>query len=831
MKRIRERGGIAQIVRNYRAGGSGGLTPEDHERFRVEGFSTKEIQIADTWLKQLNYSTVEREIAHFQARMVAAQKVQEEFTVRFPSLTWLEPPEAGPLINLKRYARKLAQQARITLINTPQRELRFTPAKLRPGLLEALQRRAGFSRDHRGPFAARLAGEPDDVADFANGHRSSDRVLLAWHQQNNNVVFAAFDPRGETVIAPHVIGKGRWPRLAADRQRTAVAFLGVDGFVVRVHDGENWSQQITLNGSEAAIAFAPSGSLYAATSTGLWKLTEGGFEQVRQATFAQPALAVDGDGTPVVAWRQDGRIFYEGQNLGRGKRPSVVVSPDGTVHLAYLSDGSIVLRSLDSGQWSQPEVVVPKEKNPSWPALALGEGDEVRLTYIGDAEHGPPAIWLVRLPEKNPILVPSLAGNVTDAWLMLKFSLNDARTRYRRHDMLVTVNDAWIKLFEDTVPEGRYLFRLDPRQIFYSPRRPAPNRIAILNWDMNNGNYIIASDYELIVRTAWSEYFGFASNGQEVIDAAHATWRITHDQPDLVVLANNLDLPVGAPVDSVDFPITVANLGEADAQPARLIMLSGDARLATADIPLLKPEEQTVVNLRLKGTLERVRFEIEQDERDFDPDNDVLDLALWRKEDFTAVQGQSPELPTEPEVTLVPTPNDVQPPWLAGRLPAGATAVGDWTWDRTPSFNAPRSHTSRDVEGRSLHYFIGASEILPLAPGDNLVQYVYLDPQAPPEQILLQLFVEGRKEGQAVYWGGAGDVIRVGGENAKRLGDLPEPGQWVRLRVPVEMLGMKNAWINGLLFGQYGGRAHWGPTAKSISRLDRTEGVMIVSER
>ena len=44
-------------------------------------------------------------------------------------------------------------------------------------------------------------------------------------------------------------------------------------------------------------------------------------------------------------------------------------------------------------------------------------------------------------------------------------------------------------------------------------------------------------------------------------------------------------------------------------------------------------------------------------------------------------------------------------------------------------------------------------------------------------------------------------------------------------------LGMENAWINGLLFGQYGGRAFWGPTAKSISRLDRTEQVMVVPER
>ncbi|MDX1486707.1 MAG: hypothetical protein R3268_00800 [Acidiferrobacterales bacterium] len=834
MKGFQERGGIAQVIRENRAEASGAMTAEAQERFRAAGLTESEILAAETWVRELNPSTLEKEIARFQARMVAGQKLQADFTSRSPGLTWPEPPEAGSFFDLKRISRRLVWQAKTALKGVARLHLDFAPAKLPSGLAKALLRRASFSRTHRGSFAKPLEGRAHNSSDMAASWHTGERVLFAWHQRANQVVFTAFDPRGETLINPQEIGTGRWPRLAANGQRTAVAFEGEEGFIVRLHDGQNWSEQVPLNGGDAVIAFAPGGPLYAATSTGLWKMTDGSFEQVRQASYEQPTLAVDGNGTPHVAWHRDGRIIYEGEELSQGERPTIVVAPQGAVHLAYLSDGSVVFRSYEGGEWSQPKEIVAKEKNPSWPTLAFGENHDVRLTYIGEAKHGPPALWLVRLPDEEPILIPSLAGNVTDAWLMLKFSLNDARTRYRRHDMLVTVNDVWIKLFEDTVPEGRYLFRLDPRQIFYSPRRPAPNRISILNWGMNNGNYLISSDYELIIRTTWSEYFGFASSGQEVIDAAHATWRITHDQPDLVVLANNLDLPVEAPIGSVDFPITVANLGEADGQPSRLVMLSGDDRLAMADIPLLKPEEQMIINIRLNGELEKVRFKIEQDIKDFDPDNDVLDLALWKKEDYQTVREQRPDLPTlptKPEVILVPTPNDVQPPWLVGSLPVGAKPVGKWSWELAPTFNAPRSHTSGEVEGRSLHYFIRAEDRLPLAAGDNLVQYVYLDSEAPPEQILLQLFVEGTKEGQAVYWGGEEDLIRVGGEVAKRLGDLPETGKWVRLRVPVEIFGMKNAWINGLLFGQHGGRIHWGPTTKSISRLDQTEGVMVVSER
>src|SRR5207237_6125615 len=99
------------------------------------------------------------------------------------------------------------------------------------------------------------------------------------------------------------------------------------------------------------------------------------------------------------------------------------------------------------------------------PALAVGD-KEVRLSYLAAAERGPAALWLVRLPDKEPVLMPSLAGNVTDAWLVLQFALRHQREHYRPHDVLVTFNDVWLKWFDATVPEGRYLFRLNPSHVF-----------------------------------------------------------------------------------------------------------------------------------------------------------------------------------------------------------------------------------------------------------------------------------------------------------------------------------------------------------------------------
>ena len=268
---------------------------------------------------------------------------------------------------------------------------------------------------------------------------------------------------------------------------------------------------------------------YAATSTGLWKLDDEQFERIQEADYAQPAIAVDQEGQPHVAWQRDGRIMYGDAEVGEGERPSLVIAPDGTVHLAYLSNGELIVRSLRDEGWTEPETI-PAE-NPAWPALALGESNEVRLTYLGDAEYGPPALWLVRLPDTTPILVPSLEGNVTDVWLTMEFRLNDPRERYRSHNMLVTVNDVWIKLFEDTVPEGRYRFQLDPQKIFYSTNKPAPNRIAVYNWDMNVGNYLLSTGYQLTTRSAWSEFYGFADSPEQLIKAAGETWKINQDQP------------------------------------------------------------------------------------------------------------------------------------------------------------------------------------------------------------------------------------------------------------------------------------------------------------
>jgi hypothetical protein len=75
-------------------------------------------------------------------------------------------------------------------------------------------------------------------------------------------------------------------------------------------------------------------------------------------------------------------------------------------------------------------------------------------------------------------------------------------------------------------------------------------------------------------------------------------------------------------------------------------------------------------------------------------------------------------------------PLDAPATFVGGSVPGGATAIGTWTWDDARPFGAAPSHSSGVVAGPHKHYFIHAAEPLALGPDDNLVQYVYLDPNA-----------------------------------------------------------------------------------------------------
>ncbi|MCA9117181.1 MAG: DUF1553 domain-containing protein, partial [Planctomycetaceae bacterium] len=154
--------------------------------------------------------------------------------------------------------------------------------------------------------------------------------------------------------------------------------------------------------------------------------------------------------------------------------------------------------------------------------------------------------------------------------------------------------------------------------------------------------------------------------------------------------------------------------------------------------------------------------------------------------------------------------------WVEDSLPPGAAPAGDGGADSWKFVTAPEHpvHTGqrsvmRTSPGRSQHFFTSAKPPLVVGAGDVLFAWVYLDPESPPAQVMLQ-FNDGSWEHRAAWgedkidWGAAGTPSR------RMKGELPPAGEWVRLEVTAEEVGLKpGSKINGWACTQFGGTVYW----------------------
>lgn len=150
--------------------------------------------------------------------------------------------------------------------------------------------------------------------------------------------------------------------------------------------------------------------------------------------------------------------------------------------------------------------------------------------------------------------------------------------------------------------------------------------------------------------------------------------------------------------------------------------------------------------------------------------------------------------------------------WLEDALPEGAVAFpsgsSGWNWGKTNPVpvSGARSLQSGTAAGRH-QYVITLAE--PLVTGTNGLIHLELwcDPVSPPRTVMLQAYVGTSWEHRA-FWGE--DLIalgKVGTPAHVRVGDLPTPGLWRRLTVPVASLGLTNSSISGLALTLFDGRA------------------------
>lgn len=168
--------------------------------------------------------------------------------------------------------------------------------------------------------------------------------------------------------------------------------------------------------------------------------------------------------------------------------------------------------------------------------------------------------------------------------------------------------------------------------------------------------------------------------------------------------------------------------------------------------------------------------------------------------------------------------------WFADVLPLGAQTAGEDTWDlitnndlwapfeasfsvlpATPNtVPAGGGHVEPPASGLHQHLFDSATAFT-LTASDQLFCWVYLDPNNPPREVMLQWHTGAADWEHRAYWG-ANLVNRGSNGSASRLraGDLPAPGGWVRLQVAAASVGLSGAAINGMAFTLFDGCAAFG---------------------
>ncbi len=156
--------------------------------------------------------------------------------------------------------------------------------------------------------------------------------------------------------------------------------------------------------------------------------------------------------------------------------------------------------------------------------------------------------------------------------------------------------------------------------------------------------------------------------------------------------------------------------------------------------------------------------------------------------------------------------------WIDDDTPVGARRQGDGkTWDlRAPAGGAEPATAFAGAlalrrsggGGLNQDFFTEATDTLVVHAGDRLFAHVWLDPKDPPQGIQLQ-FNDGNWNHRA-RWGAA--CHGAGAANGADFvaGDLPATGEWVRLEVAIEDVGLSpGAVLNGWAFTQTGGTVWW----------------------
>jgi len=180
---------------------------------------------------------------------------------------------------------------------------------------------------------------------------------------------------------------------------------------------------------------------------------------------------------------------------------------------------------------------------------------------------------------------------------------------------------------------------------------------------------------------------------------------------------------------------------------------------------------------------------------------------------------------TDP-TTLTPPPpvQTSEVVWFEDSFPAGANVEANGeptnfvTKDKGLVFSgqAALKRTAKDVAQDYFSNGVGFD----ILPNGRITAHCFIDAANPPKAVMLQFHVGGWNH--RAVWGEEGAIPfgKVRTPEKVQMGALPKAGEWVKLEVPADRLGLKPGMkVTGYAFTQFGGTVQWDRMSIS-SRVD-----------
>jgi hypothetical protein len=200
-------------------------------------------------------------------------------------------------------------------------------------------------------------------------------------------------------------------------------------------------------------------------------------------------------------------------------------------------------------------------------------------------------------------------------------------------------------------------------------------------------------------------------------------------------------------------------------------------------------------------------------------DNEIAASQRKIREAITRLDYVDPATQTPP-----PPVRSGEVVWFDDSFPAGAHVESAGaptcfvTRDQGPVFSGERALKRSATDVAQDFFSSGASFDIP--PNGKLSAYCFVDPASPPKAVMIQFYVGGWNH--RAVWGEEGAIPfgKVRTPERVVVGPLPAAGEWVKLEVPAERLGLKPGMkVTGFAFTQFGGTVYWDRLSMS-SRVD-----------